>query len=87
MPEISEPVSECAESVAENGMALGSGYDVCRRGWSLGRLIAEVDVRGGPIEGRFFGFGRRVCSGAGGEEAIAMKGDRGLEQRRVYGKV
>lgn len=71
--ETSEPVSERAEGVAENGMALGSGKDVCRSGCSLGRLIADVDVRGGPMEGRFFGFGRLVCSGAGGEEAIAMK--------------
>jgi hypothetical protein len=37
-------------------------------------LIADVDVRGGPMEGRFFGFGRLVCSGAGGEEAIAIEG-------------
>jgi hypothetical protein len=73
MPETSEPVSECADGVAENGMALGSGKDVCRRGWSLGRLIADADGSRGPTEGRFFELGRLAWSGPGGEEAIAMK--------------
>jgi hypothetical protein len=49
----------------------------------LGRLIAnddppEVVASRGPREGRFFGFGRLVCSGAGGEEAMGSTGCLGI---------